>query len=554
VESYTCYDDWGEQTQKPVLKIGVRQLDLVSSYTGHAYDAVLGVYYAKARMYDAANRRFVAVDPAKGTVANAQTLAQYTYCLGNPLRYTDPLGEAVTDWDREHLSAAELAVLEANTAAWLAANAAGDDAAKKAAHASSEAIREQYRTGTETGTGDGNTVGTPAKEVEKPPKNDVDTSKLGEENKNILQEFADAINSYSDGDLLDLVAEYNTEVYARAVAVVGSLNAGGKARAAAYVRQALIRDMAGLLANDSMPGPGVPDIGVPTPEPKVITPEIDFDLDLPEADKLLGNQFDDSSKEYLSLKPPVPTSVRPKNWKFIFTEWDKATWSPSDVWTNLEWLYKLCAEAKKPSDWDYIYEEVQKIRNKYRINGVVSEDEYGNTIIDRKKMQEYIERNGFFYSETAAVYAFGYVYRPISMEENREYGAVITRYNTASPDHSVFYLVVVKGPESGRSVDLGPAIRKNINNAVTTVHTHWDSNGSLVFSDDDYSIFAKSVLGKNFWNMYLVNREGEVIRTSRYYETDRKGDYVTDANGNWKLNYIEINELDYTPYIIFSVK
>ena len=31
----------------------------------YAYDQVLGVYYAKARMYDAANRRFMAMDPAR---------------------------------------------------------------------------------------------------------------------------------------------------------------------------------------------------------------------------------------------------------------------------------------------------------------------------------------------------------------------------------------------------------------------------------------------------------------------------------------------------------
>jgi RHS repeat-associated protein len=72
--------------------LGLRAVDLVAEYTGHPYDAVLGMYFAEARMYDAADRRFVAVDPVKGSVANAATLAQYTYVLDNPLKYVDPWG------------------------------------------------------------------------------------------------------------------------------------------------------------------------------------------------------------------------------------------------------------------------------------------------------------------------------------------------------------------------------------------------------------------------------------------------------------------------------
>jgi RHS repeat-associated protein len=53
---------------------------------------VLDLYNAKARMYDAAARRFMAVDPVKGTIVNPQSLAQYTYCLNNPLKYVDLIG------------------------------------------------------------------------------------------------------------------------------------------------------------------------------------------------------------------------------------------------------------------------------------------------------------------------------------------------------------------------------------------------------------------------------------------------------------------------------
>jgi RHS repeat-associated protein len=54
---------------------------------------VLGVYFAQARMYDAADRRFMAVDPVKGWILSPQSMVQYTYVLSNPLKYIDPTGE-----------------------------------------------------------------------------------------------------------------------------------------------------------------------------------------------------------------------------------------------------------------------------------------------------------------------------------------------------------------------------------------------------------------------------------------------------------------------------
>ena len=90
--SYVAYDDWGAPTMKAILKLGLRELDLVTSYTGHQYDPVLGIYYAKARMYDPATSRWLSPDPFKGTIANPQTLVQYTYCENNPILFIDPFG------------------------------------------------------------------------------------------------------------------------------------------------------------------------------------------------------------------------------------------------------------------------------------------------------------------------------------------------------------------------------------------------------------------------------------------------------------------------------
>jgi len=41
--SYAAYDDYGALTMKAILKLGLRELDLVTSYTGHPFDPVLGM-------------------------------------------------------------------------------------------------------------------------------------------------------------------------------------------------------------------------------------------------------------------------------------------------------------------------------------------------------------------------------------------------------------------------------------------------------------------------------------------------------------------------------
>ncbi len=63
VESWTHYNEWGEITHNTVLKSGQREFDMVKRYATHDYDQVLGMYYAKARFYDAEDRRFTAIDP-----------------------------------------------------------------------------------------------------------------------------------------------------------------------------------------------------------------------------------------------------------------------------------------------------------------------------------------------------------------------------------------------------------------------------------------------------------------------------------------------------------
>ena len=100
VESWTHYNEWGEITHNAVLKCGQRELDMVKRYATHDYDQVLGMYYAKARFYDAEHRRFVAMDPLKGRVDDPMTMIQYIYVLNSPLNYVDIDGKMPVGWLR----------------------------------------------------------------------------------------------------------------------------------------------------------------------------------------------------------------------------------------------------------------------------------------------------------------------------------------------------------------------------------------------------------------------------------------------------------------------
>lgn len=100
VISWTSYNEWGEITHNAVLKCGKRELDLVKEYATHDYDAVLDLYYAKARFYDAYNRTFTAQDPIldpsqydlREYVKEPMALVQYLYVRDNAVNLIDILG------------------------------------------------------------------------------------------------------------------------------------------------------------------------------------------------------------------------------------------------------------------------------------------------------------------------------------------------------------------------------------------------------------------------------------------------------------------------------
>ncbi|MBR9908482.1 MAG: hypothetical protein GYB30_10615 [Gammaproteobacteria bacterium] len=64
------------------------------AYTGHKYDAALGLIYMQARYYDPVIGRFYSNDPVGYTSANpVMSFNRYLYVNNNPYKYTDPNGE-----------------------------------------------------------------------------------------------------------------------------------------------------------------------------------------------------------------------------------------------------------------------------------------------------------------------------------------------------------------------------------------------------------------------------------------------------------------------------
>ena len=61
-------------------------------YTGHEHLPWFGLVNMNARLYDPATGRFLNPDPLVQDPTSTQSFNRYSYCLNNPLRYTDPTG------------------------------------------------------------------------------------------------------------------------------------------------------------------------------------------------------------------------------------------------------------------------------------------------------------------------------------------------------------------------------------------------------------------------------------------------------------------------------
>jgi len=100
-------------------------------YCGEYTDAESGFVYLRNRYYDPSVGRFVTKDPhwnvgnmiygddgLPSLINIMQSGNLYVYGLNNPLRYFDPRGKAVTEWDKQNLTQSELSRLQEITDDW----------------------------------------------------------------------------------------------------------------------------------------------------------------------------------------------------------------------------------------------------------------------------------------------------------------------------------------------------------------------------------------------------------------------------------------------------
>ena len=80
------YDAWGKQT------ITKNAMGLTRGYTGHEHWNQFGLIDMNGRFYDPLIGRFLSPDPYVQAPSNLQNFNRYSYCLNNPLKYTDPSG------------------------------------------------------------------------------------------------------------------------------------------------------------------------------------------------------------------------------------------------------------------------------------------------------------------------------------------------------------------------------------------------------------------------------------------------------------------------------
>ena len=83
------YDAWGMQT------VSTNTIGLRRGYTGHEMLPEFGIINMNGRLYDPVLGRFFSPDPYVQFAGSPQSYNRYSYCLNNPLKYTDPSGQSI---------------------------------------------------------------------------------------------------------------------------------------------------------------------------------------------------------------------------------------------------------------------------------------------------------------------------------------------------------------------------------------------------------------------------------------------------------------------------
>lgn len=83
------YDAWGNQT------LWLNDIGFIRGYTGHEMLPQFGLINMNGRLYDPQIGRFLSTDNFVQEPYDSQNFNRYSYCMNNPLKYTDPSGEFI---------------------------------------------------------------------------------------------------------------------------------------------------------------------------------------------------------------------------------------------------------------------------------------------------------------------------------------------------------------------------------------------------------------------------------------------------------------------------
>jgi RHS repeat-associated protein len=94
---YLAYDPWGRRRNPSDWTYNNVPTSFLfdRGYTGHEHLDKFGLINMNGRVYDPALGRFLSPDPFIQDATNLQNFNRYSYCLNNPLKYTDPSGYRV---------------------------------------------------------------------------------------------------------------------------------------------------------------------------------------------------------------------------------------------------------------------------------------------------------------------------------------------------------------------------------------------------------------------------------------------------------------------------
>ncbi|MEJ5266066.1 MAG: FG-GAP-like repeat-containing protein, partial [Bacteroidales bacterium] len=92
LEEY-AYDPWGRRRDPVTWKPFTGTAATARGFTGHEHIDLFELVNMNGRVYDPRLGRFLSPDPYVQDPTNSQNLNRYSYCLNNPLKYTDPSGK-----------------------------------------------------------------------------------------------------------------------------------------------------------------------------------------------------------------------------------------------------------------------------------------------------------------------------------------------------------------------------------------------------------------------------------------------------------------------------